>query len=537
MPSISVIIRCYNEEKHLGRLLTGIRDQSYEDIEIIVVDSGSTDASQSIAEHYGAKVLHIPKSKFSFGRSLNLGCKASSGDILVAISAHCYPVYQNWLENLVKPFSNPKVAMSYGMQRGNNTNRFSEHSIFKQWFGEESNFSQPTPFTNNANSAFRRDVWNDNPFNETLTGLEDLDFAQRVMRNGYQIAYVAEAPVIHVHEESWKQIYNRYRREAIAMRSILPLEQFGIFDFLRLFTHSILLDLGEARRSKRLLREWSGIVLFRWCQYYGTYSGYRQRNETNEVLRQTFYYPSNNLHSTNTIESQADSQRIDYADAHDQRLQADTGELIDISTPLDKPIPVWPGDPSPRIERLQSLEEGDPATVSALNLCVHTGTHIDAPSHFLLAGKKVGDIPLHHLIGPVTVSDFSGSFIDADDLAEATIPKNCRRLLLRTSNSSLWQLGETFAKDFVALTPDAAYWLVEHGIEVIGIDYLSIERYQEPDNRTHQILLDAGIVIIEGLNLSQASAGNYELICLPLRLDEAEGAPARAILKKTKKHD
>lgn len=534
MPSVSVIIRCYNEEKHLGRLLTGVRDQSLDDVEIIVVDSGSTDASPAIAERYGARLLHIPKAEFSFGRSLNLGCQAARGDVLVAISAHCYPVYEDWLERLVEPFADPKVAMAYGMQRGNGANRFSEHSIFRQWFGEQSDFAQATPFANNANSAFRREVWEQIPFNETLTGLEDLDFAQRIMGKGHRIAYVAEAPVIHVHEESWPQVYNRYRREAIAMRRILPHERFDLFDFLRLLASSVVHDLGEARRSGCLLREWAGILRFRWCQYFGTYRGYRQRNESDEALRQTFYYPAGIRRASADLAQQAGRHPIDYAETHDHLPQTEQVEgLIDISTPLDQPIPVWPGDPRPEVRRLMTLEAGDDATVSALSMCVHTGTHIDAPAHFVRDGAAVGELGLERLVGPAHVAAFEGACVDAADLAAAAIPTNCKRLLLRTPNSALWGQGDAFKEDFVALTPEAAQWLVDRGIDLVGIDYLSIERYGEPDNRTHQILLGAGVVVIEGLNLSRATPGDYELICLPLRLDDAEGAPARAVLRRT----
>lgn len=537
MPSVSVIIRCYNEEKHLGRLLTGVRDQSLDDVEIVVVDSGSTDASPAIAERYGARLLHIPKSEFSFGRSLNLGCQAARGDILVAISAHCYPVYEDWLERLIEPFADPKVAMSYGMQRGNGSNRFSEHSIFRQWFGEQSDFAQATPFANNANSAFRREAWEQVPFNETLTGLEDLDFAQRIMRKGHRIAYVAEAPVIHVHEESWPQVYNRYRREAIAMRRILPHERFGLVDFLRLFASSVIYDFGEARRTGCLLREWAGILRFRWCQYFGTYRGYRQRDESDESLRQTFYYPASIRRTPADIARQAGHRPIDYAEPREHARQAEQAEgLIDISTPLDQPIPVWPGDPAPEVRRLMTLEAGDDATVSSLSMCVHTGTHIDAPGHFVQGGAAVGDVGLARLVGPARVVAVEGHCIDASDLAAADIPEGCRRLLLRTSNSALWGQGDDFREDFVALTPEAAQWLVDRGIDLVGIDYLSIERYREPDNRTHQILLGAGLVVIEGLNLSQAVPGDYELICLPLRLDEAEGAPARAVLRRMTTH-
>jgi arylformamidase len=139
---------------------------------------------------------------------------------------------------------------------------------------------------------------------------------------------------------------------------------------------------------------------------------------------------------------------------------------------------------------------------------------------------------LERLLGPAWVVAFTAPAIDAKVLEAAQIPMDCTRLLLRTSNSACWGTAATFNPDYVALTPDGAQWLVDRNIALVGIDYLSIERYQEPGQRTHRILLEAGVVIVEGLNLSQTPPGRYELLCLPLRLDDAEGAPARVVLRE-----
>ena len=544
---VSVVIRCYNEEKHLGRLLEGLARQTVRNPEIIVVDSGSTDASPAIATSYGAKVIGIPKVEFSFGRSLNLGCAQASGQVIVAISAHCYPVYSDWLERLLAPFSDPRIAMTYGKQRGNQFTRFSEHRIFRQWFGDETVLFQSTPFANNANSAFRSNVWRAKPFNETLTGLEDLDWAHRIMQDGQRIAYVAEAPVIHVHEESWAQIYNRYRREAIALRRILPHERFGLIDLLTMLITSIGLDIRDAGRQHILSKEFAGIFLFRWQQYLGTFRGHRQRDEINEKLRQTFYYPVSSPTSTEKGKNTGPHTQvpIDYSSRsaspegvwkfrakETNKVRRNDITLIDISVPLDRPLPIWPGDPYPKITRVQSLNGGDPATVSTLSMCVHSGTHIDAPSHFLAGAATIGDISLRNLIGPVYVVQVESNLIDASILRELDVPSNCNRILFKTKNSALWRKGPEIRKDYVALTPDAAHWLVEHAIILVGIDYLSIERFGEPNNRTHKILLEAGMIILEGLNLIRVTPGNYNLICLPLSLENAEGAPARALLEK-----
>lgn len=538
MPSVSVVVRCYNEEKHLGRLLKGLLEQTHDDLEIIVVDSGSTDSSQSIALHYGTRLIHIPKEEFSFGRSLNYGCEAAKGEILVAVSAHCYPVYKDWVESLIKPFSDPKVAMCYGKQRGNEQSYFSEHRIFRQWYGEQSNFSQSTPFANNANSAFRRSLWQQYPFNETLTGLEDLDWAHRIMTNGHRLAYVADAPVIHVHEERWDQVFSRYQREAMAMRRLFPHERFNGLDFIRLLTTSVMHDLSEAWRGGVVASELYNILMFRWNQYFGTYQGYRQRNEIDEQLRQTFYYPSGLSPRPINLDEIEEQKSIDYSSPEKSVIEQQKKgiEIIDISVPVNDDLPVWPGDPKPILRKIQSIENNDAADVSVIEMCVHTGTHIDAPSHFIKDGADIESIPLEVLIGDAWVQRVEGNNLDDTVLNSCGIPAACKRLLLHTSNSELWGEESDFNPDFSALTPAGAQWIVDRGIRLVGIDYLSIEKFQEPDNRTHQILLQEGVVIIEGLNLNKAETGAYELFCLPVRLDDAEGSPARAILRRQTYH-
>ncbi len=291
MARCSVVIRCYNEEKHIGRLLSGIVQQTMKNMEIIVVDSGSTDATPSIVSRYPARILHIQPEEFSFGRSLNLACEAAGGDFIVVASAHVYPVYEDWLTRLMAPFEDPKVGLVYGKQSGNDTTKFSEHQVFAQWFPDHSIPSQDHPFCNNANAAIRRTLWEQLPYDETLTGLEDLDWAKRAMQLGYRIAYVPEAEVIHVHNESPRQTYNRYRREAIALKRIFPEERFGFGEFVHLFLVNVFSDYAQARRQGVLRRELIGIPRFRLMQFWGTYRGYAQRGPVTTQLRQTFYYP------------------------------------------------------------------------------------------------------------------------------------------------------------------------------------------------------------------------------------------------------
>jgi arylformamidase len=208
-------------------------------------------------------------------------------------------------------------------------------------------------------------------------------------------------------------------------------------------------------------------------------------------------------------------------------------EIIDISVPLLPEMPVWPGDGDFRIVPVKRMAAGDNNNLSRLDCGVHTGTHVDAPWHFLEKGSTVEQLPLDAMIGEAYVAYLPEvDVIAAETLTRLALPKGATRLLLRTRNSELWERGiAEFQKDFVALTSDAAQWLVDQGIRLIGVDYLSVHRYGDGP-QIHEILLRAGVIIVEGLNLTGVAPGKYELICLPLRLDGAEGAPARAVLRK-----
>jgi len=207
-------------------------------------------------------------------------------------------------------------------------------------------------------------------------------------------------------------------------------------------------------------------------------------------------------------------------------------EIYDISVPVKRGMPIWPGSVEPKLWRTMSLENGDPANVSRLDLDVHTGTHVDAPRHFLEDGNSVDRLSLDDLIGPAFLADIPRvTSITASDLDNLNLPPKTERILFRTCNSDLWATGETeFKKDYVALTADAARWVVMKGIKLVGVDYLSVECYGE-SYPAHEILLEAGVIIVECLNLSRVKAGIYELICMPLNLVGAEGAPARAALR------
>jgi rhamnosyltransferase len=287
----SIIIRCYNEERHIGRLLEGILCQTIQDVEIIAVDSGSTDGTLNILASYPVKVLTIRPEDFSFGRSLNMGCEEACGEFIVAASAHVYPVTRIWLEQLLAPFDDPRVALSYGKQIGNEITKYSEHQVFAKWFPDQSNFNQDYPFCNNANAAVRRHVWEQIRYDEQLTGLEDIDWAQRAMSLGYKIAYTADAAIVHVHDEAWANICNRYRREAIALKRIYPQEQFHLWDFVRLFVGNAVSDCYHSWKDGVLRRNIKSNLMFRAMQFWGTYRGFNSRGAVTSKLKRRLYYP------------------------------------------------------------------------------------------------------------------------------------------------------------------------------------------------------------------------------------------------------
>jgi rhamnosyltransferase len=289
--STSIVIRACNEEKHIPRLLQGIEQQTLKDPEIILVDSGSTDHTLDIVSQYPVNVVQIQPEEFSFGYSLNRGISHAHGDLIVIVSAHVYPVYPDWLERLLAPFADPQVALTYGKQRGNALNKFSEAQIFQHWYPDHTQLHQPYPFCNNANAAIRRSLWEDLRYDETLPGLEDLEWAHRIMARGYTLSYVAEAEVVHVHEETPPMVFNRYRREAMAFKRLFPQEHYHLWHLIHNLTTNIASDIWHAARQRKLTSHFGEIFWFRWMQFWGTYQGYRRSGPLTWQLRQTFYYP------------------------------------------------------------------------------------------------------------------------------------------------------------------------------------------------------------------------------------------------------
>jgi len=207
-------------------------------------------------------------------------------------------------------------------------------------------------------------------------------------------------------------------------------------------------------------------------------------------------------------------------------------KFYDITLTIKPSMPVWPGDPQVNLERVSKIEEGANANVSKLSLSVHTGTHMDAPYHFLPEGKSIDTLPLDILIGPAQVVQLPDEVetITAAVLEKAGIGEGVERLLIKTRNSAYWtNPDDSFKTGFVAVEADGAAYLVKRGIKLVGIDYLSIAPYKR-SRPTHEILLKASMVILEGANLAAVPAGFYQLICLPMKLGGSDGSPARAVL-------
>ena len=307
---ISIIVRTYNEEKHIKKLLYGIKNQNIQKkYEIIIVDSGSTDRTIQFALEFDVKIINIKKEEFSFGKAINLGCKEAKGELLVFASAHVYPVYNDWISNLINPFSDKKIAYTYGRQIGNEHTKFSENMIFKKWFPTESLLLQSSPFCNNANSCLRKAIWEKYNFDEKITGLEDINLASILIKNGLFLSYVAEAVIVHVHDESYNNIYNRYKREAIAMKKIFPNTRFTFFTFLYLFVSNVYYDTRNLIQNKYSYSLFKSIIKFRFMQFYATYVGYRVEYILSDETQKKMYYPEK---KSLNLESELNEKSIKY---------------------------------------------------------------------------------------------------------------------------------------------------------------------------------------------------------------------------------
>ena len=205
-------------------------------------------------------------------------------------------------------------------------------------------------------------------------------------------------------------------------------------------------------------------------------------------------------------------------------------QIYDVTRTLQAGMASWPGEPGPALTPIKQMSQGH-ADVSHLALGVHTGTHVDAPSHFIPGGAGVESLPLTALIGPARVVkiEHEGA-VRVEELERAGL-EGVERVLFRTRNSDEWS-DSVFKEDFVHLDPKAARWLADRGTRLVGVDYLSVESFTAPEPLTHRTLLGAGVVIVEGLDLREVAPGDYMLSCLPLKLAGADGAPARVVLTK-----
>ena len=292
--TISIVFRALNEEKFFEQAILACKSQVLDDglqVEIVLVDSGSTDTTLEIARRHDLKIVHIPKAKFSFGRSLNWGCEAASGDYLAMISAHCIPANDRWLQNLVQPLINGEAEYSYGKQIGDDHNKFSEKQLFAKYFGNQDRIQNEDFFVNNANSCVVRSAWERHRFDEEVTGLEDMVLGKAIIQDGAAIAYCADAPVVHIHEETWAQVRRRYYREALVVRKVLPEVQLGLGDALRYTFAGISNDIWAALENKCLLSKLGEIIAFRTMQYYGSYKGHNELRRLSRKQKEAYYYP------------------------------------------------------------------------------------------------------------------------------------------------------------------------------------------------------------------------------------------------------
>ena len=294
---VSLVIRTLNEEVYLKELLSAIVNQKLDgfDLEIVIIDSGSTDATLSIAESFSARITHISKEEFTFGRSLNMGSDFADGDILVYVSGHCIPSTNQWLCNLVKPILDGIAQYTYGRQIGRDTTKYSERKIFNKYFPPMSKIPQSDFFCNNANSAIARDTWSKFKFNEQVTGLEDMELSKRLCEQGGKVAYVAEACVFHIHDEQWGQTRRRYERESIALQVIMPEVHINLMDMIRYIWVSVVSDSQAALRERCFKKEFIGIVKFRLAQFTGSFRGNHEHRTLSNERKENYFYPKSTL--------------------------------------------------------------------------------------------------------------------------------------------------------------------------------------------------------------------------------------------------
>tara|TARA_B100000029_G_scaffold515237_1_gene621275 strand:- start:1302 stop:3143 length:1842 start_codon:yes stop_codon:yes gene_type:complete len=325
-PKASIIIRTLNEAYYLPDLIEGIRSQTFTNWEIIHVDSGSTDDTLNILGPHSAKTITISPQDFTFGYSLNLGCEAATGDYLVIVSAHIRPVNNTWLENLLAPFREDNIGMVYGKQIGDDWTRIGESRDLEKTFGKTSLISIDNPFSHNGNSALPKTLWDTQPFDESLTGLEDLDWSKKIQHRGYRVYYAAHANVYHMHQEPLKKIYKRYLGESIAYSRIFPESIFTKIDLVRgTFTESCR-DLLYGINHRKSLKALIGVPFERASHFYGVYQGMNYKNKANRIIstsEEAIYTHSKRISINNTNSHVLENMNL--TDPDDNEILIQTG--------------------------------------------------------------------------------------------------------------------------------------------------------------------------------------------------------------------
>lgn len=297
VPDISIVVRTLNEVRYLPQLLQGIAEQALDGltVETVLVDSGSTDGTLEVAQQQGCVITHIRREEFSFGRSLNIGCEAARGRVLVMVSGHCVPTDEHWLRQLCAPVLDGTVDYAYGRQIGGPDSHYSECRIFEKYYPRQSRVPQQGFFCNNANSALSRRAWAAHRFDEDLTGLEDMELAKRLCTAGGKVGYVADACVYHYHQESWAQVQRRFEREAIALQKIMPQIHVGRLDLVRYVASSIWHDVQHARGNGGAWRRLGPIARYRYAQYRGSYLGNHEHRRLSRAEKDHYFYPAQPL--------------------------------------------------------------------------------------------------------------------------------------------------------------------------------------------------------------------------------------------------
>ncbi|MCB2227343.1 MAG: alcohol dehydrogenase catalytic domain-containing protein [Desulfarculaceae bacterium] len=295
LPETSLVIRTFNEERHLGPLLESLAGQAYRDFEVIVVDSGSFDRTREIARAHGANLVRIKSWDFTFGYSLNAGIRAARGSLIAIASAHTLPVDENWLGNLVAPLRRDKVAMTYGRQVGHQASKLSELLDFERTFGPHPKDPLANGcFANNANSAVRRELWEQMPFDEALPGLEDIAWAKHWVEQGWSVVYEPSAALQHIHEETWPQVRRRFYREAVAAKHL------GVSGRRRVPSECarelawLCGDLAHAAKKEPSARRLTEICRFRYHKLRGTVHGLWDAKAVRELAekKRAYYFES-----------------------------------------------------------------------------------------------------------------------------------------------------------------------------------------------------------------------------------------------------